>query len=328
MRVGVIGTNWGRMHVGAFRGAGAEVVALCGQDRAKTAEVAAREGIPLATTDVAELCGACEVVVVASPDRAHHAHVLAALSAGRHVLCEKPLAFTAEEALALARAAAERPASVCGVGFPYRQLPPFVALRDWAQTWPRPTALTVTVRSAFAHPPGSEASGDWSGMSHLLDAAFWLMGEAPAWVEATRQQLPVQRVAIAVGLASGRQVTITQAASSEPGIHGIWVLFAERRVARVAGGYVPALGGWQLGPAQVSFPASEGWSTLSPPLGPVEGRREPWAQAHVENARELLAIIGGGERVRLATFEEGARVQQAFAAATQSAAEGGARIQL
>lgn len=315
MRVGVIGTNWGRMHVGAFRGAGAEVVALCGRDLGKTEEVARAQSIPLATCDVAQLCAACEVVVVASPDREHHAHVLEALTAGRHVLCEKPLAFTSAQADALARVAAEKPASVCGVGFPYRQLEPFIALHDWAQTYPRPSALTVKVRSRF---PATEESGDFNGMSHLLDAAFWLMNDRPIWVEATRS---TEAVSISAGLASGRQVTVTQASSEEPGIHGIWVLFAESRVARIAGGYEPALGGWRIGPALVSFPGSDAWTTLSPEVAPVAGTREPWAQAHVENARELLEIIAGAERKRLATFEDGAIVQRVLAAAATSAGE-------
>ena len=55
VRIGVIGTKWGLMHVGAFRAAGAEVAALCGQNPDNTRAVAAREVIPLATTDVLEL---------------------------------------------------------------------------------------------------------------------------------------------------------------------------------------------------------------------------------------------------------------------------------
>ena len=86
VRIGVIGTKWGLMHVGAFRAAGAEVTALCGRSPDNTRDVAAREGIPLATTDVRELCAAVDAVVVASPDAQHPAHVEAALEAGRAVL--------------------------------------------------------------------------------------------------------------------------------------------------------------------------------------------------------------------------------------------------
>src|SRR5262245_38143661 len=63
MRIGIIGTNWGRMHIGAFRAAGAEVVALCGLDAGRARSVATEERIPLATTDVAELIAASEAVV-------------------------------------------------------------------------------------------------------------------------------------------------------------------------------------------------------------------------------------------------------------------------
>lgn len=94
IRVGVMGTSWGLMHVGAFRRAGAQVVALLGRDAGKTRRIAVREGIGLATTQLQELLDAVDVVVVATPDRLHHAHVVAALERGRHVLCEKPLAFT------------------------------------------------------------------------------------------------------------------------------------------------------------------------------------------------------------------------------------------
>jgi predicted dehydrogenase len=48
MRIGIVGTWWGRMHVGGFRRAGAEVVAICGRDPERTRRVAAQEGIPLA----------------------------------------------------------------------------------------------------------------------------------------------------------------------------------------------------------------------------------------------------------------------------------------
>jgi myo-inositol 2-dehydrogenase/D-chiro-inositol 1-dehydrogenase len=320
MRVGVIGTNWGRMHIGAFRRAGAEVVALCGRDAAKTAQIAAEEGIVLATTDVAQLCAASQVVVVASPDNEHPAHVLAALKAGCDVLCEKPLARTADQATQLALEAAARPSQVCAVGFPYRQLPPFVALHQWATQSPRPSQLTVSVRNAFAAAPGREASGDFGGVSHLLDAALWLMGDRPAWVHASFQGLPPHSVSMVIGLAAGGQVTLSQTACVEPGIHGAWSLTADGREAAVAGGYLPKLGGWRVGPAQ-AFTA-EGVVTLAGEVAPIEGALEPWAQAHVETARELLQAISRGGQGRLASFEDGAIVQRVLGAAATSAIVG------
>src|SRR5437660_11155618 len=115
------------MHVGGFRRAGAEVTALCGRSAEKTAAIASREGIALATTDLRALCAACEVVVVASPDKLHGPHVRAALDAGKHVLCEKPLAQSAAEADALAGPAAAT-GQATAVSCAYTMLQPFAAM--------------------------------------------------------------------------------------------------------------------------------------------------------------------------------------------------------
>ena len=82
VRIGVIGTNWGLMHVGAFRAVGAEVVALCGANEAKTRALAHREGIPLATSDVQRLVDSCDAVIVSGPDRLHREHVELARDGG------------------------------------------------------------------------------------------------------------------------------------------------------------------------------------------------------------------------------------------------------
>ncbi len=52
LKVGIIGTVWGRIHCGTFRQAGCEIAALVGQDAAKAAEVAAAEGVPVGTNDL------------------------------------------------------------------------------------------------------------------------------------------------------------------------------------------------------------------------------------------------------------------------------------
>jgi myo-inositol 2-dehydrogenase/D-chiro-inositol 1-dehydrogenase len=312
VRVGVIGTNWGRMHIGAFRGAGAEVVALCGRDLEKTRRIAAQESIGLATTDVAELCAACELVVVASPDAEHARHANAALDAGRHLLCEKPLAFTASDA----RALANRPTqSIAAVGFPYRMLPPFAALHRWSRTR-APRALSLSLRNSFAAAPGREASGDFGGLSHLVDAALWLMNAPPVWVQSALLGAPPHSVTLSIGFKSGGLATITQLASEQPGIWGDWRLHGEGWDASVCGGYVPELGGWRIGPTR-SFEQG-GLAELSPELSPVPMQREPWAQAHLATARELLSVIAGAPRAHLATLDEGARVQEVLAATAEA----------
>ncbi|MDY7227683.1 Gfo/Idh/MocA family protein [Hyalangium rubrum] len=324
MRIGVIGTNWGLMHVGAFRAAGAEVVALCGQKQEHTREVAAREGIPLATTDVRELCSAVDAVVVASPDALHRQHVEAAIDAGRAVLCEKPLARTEADALALVARArvASRP---CAVNFPYRMLPPLRTLKAWLLERPL-HQLVVTMRNSFvpreaAGPdPFTGASADWGGLSHLLDAALWLSGASPTWVQASLSGRPVHTAALHVGLSSGAVLVLTHAASPEPGLHGGWTLIGQDWEAGFSGGYVPSRDGWCVSPVRCFREGA--WTDLASGLEPRPGEREPWAEAHVETARRFLAVLRGAPLTELATLEEGATVQRLLAAAVVSEQQG------
>jgi myo-inositol 2-dehydrogenase/D-chiro-inositol 1-dehydrogenase len=328
VRVGIIGTNWGRMHVGGFRGAGAEIAALCGRDPEKTARIAAAEGIPLATTRVEELCAAVDVVVVAGPDRLHHAHVMAALDAGCHVLSEKPLTCAAEDALALAAHADElaaRTGQRCAVSFPYRMSPPLVALQRWLAQREPGAWLSVNLRSSFAAAEGraSEgaimgASGDFGGASHVLDAAFWLMRGRPLWVEAVMQGRPAHSLALHIGLDTGGVVSVHHLAAHEPGIAGEWHLIGSDWEARFTGAYRPQHHGWTIGPTEAF--AGAGWIEIGARVQPND-HGEPWADAHREMALAFLAAVARepSERVaRLAGFRQGADVQAAFAAAMAS----------
>jgi predicted dehydrogenase len=327
-RVGIIGTNWGRMHVGGFRGAGAHVVALCGRDAEDTARIAGEEGIPLATTRVDELCAAVDVVVVSGPDRLHQAHVTAALDAGCHVLSEKPLTSAAEDALALAaRADALHAAGgrICAVNFPYRMSPPLAALRRWLGAREPGSWLTVTLRSSFAAAEGRAAegpimgaSGDFGGASHVLDAAFWLMRGRPLWVQAIMDGRPAHSLAMHIGLDTGGVVAVNHVASYDPGIVGEWHLVGNAWEARFTGSYRPQNRGWTIGAAEAFTGIA--WEEIGARVQP-HAHGEPWADAHRETALAFLAAVGGqaSESVsRLAGFREGADVQATFAAAMAS----------
>jgi len=362
MKVGIIGTRWGLMHVGGFRAAGAEVVGLCGHQPDRTRDVAQREGIPLATVDPDELCRACELVVVASPDAVHAGHVRAALDHDRPVLCEKPLALTEADAERMAGWASAS-GRACAVNFPYRTLPPVARLKSTIAG--RPVRhLVCTVKSSFAS-AATDASGDFGGVSHLVDTALWLAGGDPVQVHAALsgrptssrprrpEQLargapagaptsspprraeqhargataaaPVQSAALHIGLSTGALLVITQIAVSEPGIRGTWLVAGDGWEASFTGGYVPARGGWCVSSPTLTENGVS--SQLGDAIEPVPGHREPWAEAHVTTARHFLRAASGAPLDPLASFAQGLTVQRVLAASLASD-DRGARVDL
>ena len=107
-RVVVVGTGFGCMtHVRALRAAGFEVAALVGRDPAKTVKRASLFDIPMALTSVDEALAIDDVaaVTVATPPHTHAPIALAAIAAGKHVLCEKPFARDAAEGRTMLAAA-------------------------------------------------------------------------------------------------------------------------------------------------------------------------------------------------------------------------------
>jgi predicted dehydrogenase len=86
---------------------GVELVALCDRDREKAARVAQKFGIPHAVGRIEELLDREDIdaVDLCTPNFLHAPMAMAALEAGKHVLCERPLARSADEATAMARAA-------------------------------------------------------------------------------------------------------------------------------------------------------------------------------------------------------------------------------
>jgi predicted dehydrogenase len=110
MRVGLIGTGFGtRVQAPGFAEApGVELVAICSAQRAR-AEAAANEfAVPSFTDDYRELLARddIELVSVCTPPHLHREMTIAALEAGKHVLCEKPLALDTGEAIEMVERAA------------------------------------------------------------------------------------------------------------------------------------------------------------------------------------------------------------------------------
>ncbi len=105
MQAGVIGSNWGRVHVAGLRQAGCQVQALMAHDAELVARIAAEEQIPHAGTELTILDG-CELVAIATPTASHLGYLQALQE--RAVLCEKPLGMTPDNEAAFAKLPSER----------------------------------------------------------------------------------------------------------------------------------------------------------------------------------------------------------------------------
>jgi myo-inositol 2-dehydrogenase/D-chiro-inositol 1-dehydrogenase len=95
----------GEVHASAWRNAGAELVGCTSARRAQSADMAARHGI-IAFGDYQELVKAVDVVDICTPTELHKPMVVEAAIAGKHVVCEKPMALTVLDAQAMIDACA------------------------------------------------------------------------------------------------------------------------------------------------------------------------------------------------------------------------------
>ncbi len=175
-------------------------VGVTDRDRARALALAGRHGVT-AHPDYAELLGddRVDIVMIATPPVDHAPMALAAIAAGKHVFCEKPLATTLPEATAVVQAASSR--GVCvSVDYVLRWNPLYRLLRH-LQTLSTPTGGPVLGRLrhfAFQNlasdehlPPdhwfwNPETSGGIfveHGV-HFFDAAAWLLGSHPCEVQA------------------------------------------------------------------------------------------------------------------------------------------------
>jgi 1,5-anhydro-D-fructose reductase (1,5-anhydro-D-mannitol-forming) len=84
--------------INAIRAEKGEIAAVMSTNTARPAAYAAEHNIPLATTSLDQLFGEVDAVYVATTNDLHYGQVLAAAKAGRHVLCEKPLALALKDA--------------------------------------------------------------------------------------------------------------------------------------------------------------------------------------------------------------------------------------
>lgn len=111
LRVAVVGLGIGRQHVKAYQSLSEQydVVAVCSAHQDKARALAATLNVPRAPANLAELCQMADldVIDICTPSYLHYTQTCQALAAGKHVICEKPLAGSLKEVDDLSRLEAQ-----------------------------------------------------------------------------------------------------------------------------------------------------------------------------------------------------------------------------
>ena len=342
-RVGIVGTGWGtRVQVPLFREAGLQVVAIAGFHRNKTREAAAGLEVE-AYDDWRELIrsSAVELVSIVTPPAEHREMALAALAAGKHVLCEKPTAMTVAEAEELAAAARARPDQIALIDHELRFLP------AWRETRARIGEIGA-IRYAevrYASPSRGDRSralnwwsdaarggGIWGAVgSHFADALRYFGMEfesAQALLHTVIDRRPFGEghrdvtsddwASVHFRMRGGAVVTMSfSAVSSGPDEDSMMTIYGEQGALRFGGEEV------LISKGGAPFTRFAGEAMAKRP-GNSPGGAFGTGTLHLGSA--LRAALDDGDRTALgpaATFEDGLMQQRVLDAARTSSATGG-----
>ncbi len=169
----------------------ASIEGVCTRSLEKSRAVANEYGIPLAVTDEDELIANpdIDIIDVCTPNIFHYETVKKALAAGKHVLCEKPLCVSAEEAEDLADLA-KKSGRICTMVFNNRHLAPIMRARELVEEGRIGRVLSFSAEylhnscTDISRPAGWKQNRDICGGgvlfdlgSHAIDLVYSLCGE-------------------------------------------------------------------------------------------------------------------------------------------------------
>ncbi|HQT73145.1 MAG TPA: Gfo/Idh/MocA family oxidoreductase [Acidiphilium sp.] len=207
LRVGVIGVgHFGRYHaLKTAAAARADLVGVSDPDMTRAAAVAAEAGC--AALPLEALIAAAEALIIASPADTHFALASRALEAGRHVLVEKPIAATVDEAEALGRLARAR-----GLVLQVGHLERFSAAHGAVAARMGKPLYIEAVRIAPFKPRGTDVSVILDLMIHDLDLILALVAQPVESIDAVGAAVASAHEDIAnarVRFANGCVATVT-----------------------------------------------------------------------------------------------------------------------
>jgi predicted dehydrogenase len=352
LKIGMLGYGFmGKAHSNAFRtipymfwpdGARTELHAICGRTEESVRDAASRYGFSNYTTDWRELVNDASVQIFdnVGADDIHFEPTLAAIKAGKHVVCEKPLALSSEQATELDRAA-----TAAGVKhmtcFNYRFVPAVRLAYEMIKNGDIGEIYNASFRYSqeWRTDPTADLPTKTGALSvigcHAVDQARYLVGEIASVsaiitnpVTSAERGEPVDAVSAVAQFEAGGAGTIAASLIS-PGrknmlsweINGskgtlTWnleqlnILRSYRRNGSPSSGFADII------------VCEEGHPLVAPwwPSGHILG----WEHAHVNMLAHFLRAVADDSRVgpAAATFADGAQAARVADAMTKSAATG------
>lgn len=165
---------------------GAYLAAICDADESR-ARAAGDVGSQVLTDPNALIFSEkIDAVVIAAPDSWHKELALACIEAGKPVLCEKPLAVTAAEAIQVVEAEIAKGRKLVQVGYMRRFDPPYVEMRGVRQSGVigQPVILHNVHRNAVVPEWFTGAMSVTNAFVHEIDISRWLLGSEMISVQA------------------------------------------------------------------------------------------------------------------------------------------------
>lgn len=191
LRVGVVGLGYaGTTHLTSFLGLpNVEVDALAGKEPDRLALLGARHGVPhlLSAWEDLVVLPEIDIVSIGAPNALHHPIAMAALAAGKHVFCEKPLALNVAQAAEMVQAARDND-RVLAVAFNHRRRADVQFARRYLEmegigrvyharaSWKRRSGIPG-LRSWFTNKAMAGGGALIDLGPHVLDSLLFLLGE-------------------------------------------------------------------------------------------------------------------------------------------------------
>ncbi len=312
--------DMGARHARAWRAAGARVVAVADPDLARAEACGGAVGATALADPASALArDDVDVVSVCTPTFLHARYAVAALEAGKHVLCEKPVALRLADAEAM-RAAAAASCRVLRIGFMRRFDPASARILAFGTDIGTPVLAQATLAAGvrpklLMHDAAANGGPIVDMCCHIFDQWRLFFGAPPDLVRAhgyTFGEGKPELAAIRHKAVDSAHITLVYPGGGVGQIQVSWGLPAgiapfERHTYMAPDGLVTV--DW---PASVSLVARGGTLRWEPPLG------DPWNAEIGAFHRE----IGGLEHAPLATVDDGIVALRTSLAVLQSVAEG------